>query len=231
MSARDKAMIAMANRFMAKRAVSLDPATPFRHGKAVPQFVPFIPYPYQLGAPSGSGAFQYTVSAANAEGPDGISIPASQAAFVDVPVRLDRDADFHLLWIKYEAHLIGATGGSVGSRHTLANPGTALQSGRTPYVASFGQLVPYTRFLDVTAILTTPGARDYYGGLQQDSMSREVKPFPTPLSAVQLSQDGVACIRMDAQIPASGLLTLTFSNRYTSALSVNGCLFGYKVSA
>ncbi len=74
--------------------------------KAYPFFYNFIRYPYQIGTPDDSyGANQatgiYRVSAADAEGPDGLAIAAGGT--LDIPVVMDNDSNFHLLYAKFGA--------------------------------------------------------------------------------------------------------------------------------
>ncbi len=74
--------------------------------KAYPFFYNFIRYPYQIGTPDDSfGANQvtgiYRVSAADAEGPDGLTIAAG--GILDIPIVMDNDSNFHLLYTKFGA--------------------------------------------------------------------------------------------------------------------------------
>lgn len=74
--------------------------------KAYPFFYNFIRYPYQIGTPDDSfGSTQatgiYRVSAADAEGPDGLNIVPG--GILDIPVVMDNDTNFHLLYTKFGA--------------------------------------------------------------------------------------------------------------------------------
>lgn len=74
--------------------------------QAYPFFYNFIRYPYQVGTPDDSfGANQatgiYRVTADAAEGPDGLSIPSF--GVLDIPIVMDHDTNFHLLYAKFGA--------------------------------------------------------------------------------------------------------------------------------
>lgn len=219
----------LARSFLNRRSVSLDPALRLKEDKAEPHFYPFVAYPYQLGSPSTDGRGIYTVSATDAEGPDGILV--NNGAIVDIPVRLDRDMDFHLLWVKYAARHIEPEAPTVGSRELLAPPANSLQGGRTPFVASWNQRIPWSEGLDVTVYLLDAGSRDYYGGLQGNSLTRDKEEFRMPAHAIQSMSDGVGQIRLEAQLSASGLVLIRVENVGGANLRVNGHLFGYKVAA
>lgn len=77
--------------------------------KAYPFFYNFIRYPYQVGTPEDSfGADQvtgiYRVTADAAEGPDGLNIPS--LGILDIPIVMDNDTNFHLLYAKFGAFRI-----------------------------------------------------------------------------------------------------------------------------
>src|SRR5690606_30103091 len=74
--------------------------------KAFPFFYNFIRYPYQIGTPDDSfGANQdigiYRVTANQAEGPDGLTL--NPGGILDIPIVMDNDSNFHLLYAKYGA--------------------------------------------------------------------------------------------------------------------------------
>lgn len=77
--------------------------------KAYPFFYNFIRYPYQIGTPDDSfGADQvtgiYRVTADAAEGPDGLTLLPS--GILDIPIVMDNDSNFHLLYTKFGAFRI-----------------------------------------------------------------------------------------------------------------------------
>jgi len=77
--------------------------------KAYPFFYNFIRAPYQIGTPDDAfGANQdvgiYRVTSGSAEGPDGLTLVAG--GILDIPIVMDNDTNFHLLYAKYGAFRI-----------------------------------------------------------------------------------------------------------------------------
>jgi hypothetical protein len=68
--------------------------------KAFPFFYNFTKYPYQEGIADPTTGI-YTITGDSAEGPDGLTI--QPGAILDVPIIMDADIPFHLLYIKYGA--------------------------------------------------------------------------------------------------------------------------------
>lgn len=99
--------------------------------KAFPFFYNFIRYPYQVGNDQ-TGIYQ--VSAADAEGPDGLQILPN--GILDIPVVMDNDYPFHLLYMKYGAFR--------PSSFTVAT----LDAGNT-----FAQPAPDTMYNDDTIVI------------------------------------------------------------------------------
>ncbi len=68
--------------------------------KAYPFFYGFTRFPYQQGIADPTTGV-YSITGASAEGPDGIAITAGGS--LNIPIVLDDDENFHLLYIKYGA--------------------------------------------------------------------------------------------------------------------------------
>ncbi len=68
--------------------------------KAFPFFYNFTKYPYQEGIADPTTGI-YTITGDSAEGPDGLTIQPGQ--ILDVPIVMDADIPFHLLYLKYGA--------------------------------------------------------------------------------------------------------------------------------
>ncbi len=96
--------------------------------EAFPFFYNFIRYPYQIGTPDDSfGANQvtgiYRVTADNAEGPDGLTLPSG--GILDIPIVMDHDANFHLLYTKFGAFRVSQfTVVTTDAGDTFAQPAT-----------------------------------------------------------------------------------------------------------
>jgi len=96
--------------------------------KAYPFFYNFIRYPYQIGTPDDSfGSSQvtgiYRVTAADAEGPDGLNIVPG--GILDIPVVMDNDTNFHLLYTKFGAFRVSEfTLTTLGAGDTFSQPTT-----------------------------------------------------------------------------------------------------------
>lgn len=105
--------------------------------KAFPFFYGFVKSPYQVGTPDDSfGVNQttgiYRVSAADAEGPDGLTIPS--LGQLDIPVVMDNDSNFHLLYVKFGAFTVRDFTGTVqaGNTGTISqNAGNLEVTGKT----------------------------------------------------------------------------------------------------
>ncbi len=97
--------------------------------KAFPFFYNFIRYPYQIGNQDSFGANQdvgiYRVTAADAEGPDGLTLPS--LGILDIPIVMDNDANFHLLYTKFGAFRVSQfTVATTDAGDVFAQPATDL---------------------------------------------------------------------------------------------------------
>jgi len=93
--------------------------------KAYPFFYNFIKSPYQIGTVNDSfGANQdigiYRVTSDSAEGPDGLTLPS--LGVLDIPIVMDNDTNFHLLYAKYGAFRISTFSLALVDANTLAQP-------------------------------------------------------------------------------------------------------------
>lgn len=238
-AAREQAQ-ALAKQQLAKRAVKVNDPRRDQRVKAFPYFANFLPYPYQNSDVNQATGF-YANTVAQAEGPDGLAIAANQGR-LDIPIVMNRDTAFHMLYVKYgafnptvEAPL------TAGSRERLVAPNNSLQGGRSLFDASMNQRIPYYSLLDVSFYLVSSGARDLYGGFQHEQFSCG-DPFaaqtiasntraeiPIPVKALQGQEDGMAMVRTPYQLPAAATVLIRIVNHHTAALRVYGCLFGYKI--
>lgn len=97
--------------------------------KAYPFFYNFIKSPYQVGTVDDSfGANQdigiYRVTSDSAEGPDGLTLPVGGT--LDIPIVMDNDTNFHLLYAKYGAFRISAFSITLADANTLSQPANDL---------------------------------------------------------------------------------------------------------
>lgn len=83
-----------------ERAVQFDGSARANNVKAYPFIYNFVGYPYQQGIQNPDTG-TYSVTGVDAEGPDGIAIAAG--GILDVPIVMDNDLPFHLLYIHYGA--------------------------------------------------------------------------------------------------------------------------------
>lgn len=116
--------------------------------KAFPFFYNFIRYPYQIGNEDSFGANQdvgiYRVTADAAEGPDGLTLPSM--GILDIPVVMDNDTNFHLLYTKFGAFRISQStvlGSQVGE-----NSNVFTQPETDPFVN--GQTVVFDSLTGIT---------------------------------------------------------------------------------
>lgn len=195
--------------------------------KAYPFFYNFVAYPYQAGQVNGNTGI-YEVSAADAEGPDGLVI--ASGASRDIPIVMDRDTNFHLLSIRYGAFNPTVDAPNTGSRARLLPPNTSLQGGRSLFQAQMNQMDYYSTYLDVSVYMVSSGGRDLMGGMQREPLSGAREECPIPVQAVQGVQDGCGSLRTAFQLPKSASVRIRVRNRFTSALRVYGHLFGYKIT-
>lgn len=218
---------------MKQRAVSFAEKTRDSNTGAFPFLYSFLGYPYQSGAISAGGFSGNTV--AEAEGPDGISIPFN--VLTRIPITMDRDANFHMLWMRYTVH--NSSSGfplEFASRHFLVGAQTANQGGRTQFQAANNQLIPWNSFVDVSVYISSIGARGLYGDMAKNAQSGAYEEIRVPITAMQTSEDGIATVRMPYQVPKDGVImvkALTTTNpaavRAGTALRIHGHIFGYKV--
>lgn len=222
---------------MSNRAISFAEKTRDSNTGAFPFLYSFIGYPYQSGAISSEGFSGNTV--AEAEGPDGILLPLN--VLTRIPITMDRDANFHMLWMRYTVHdsTINDEGAGVkvaGSRHFLVGAQTAHQGGRTQFQAANNQLTPWNTFVDVSVYISSIGARDLYGGMAKNAQSGAYEEIRVPITSMQTSEDGVATVRMPYQVPKDGVIMVKALNTTSPAgiwagasLRIHGHIFGYKV--
>lgn len=196
-----------------------------------PYFYSFIDYPFLKGAPAGNRNEFYSLpTGVTADGPDGFTLPAS--GMVDVNIAIRSDADFHLLQIKYSVwNPTNAAAGVVntdGTREFLAQPQTSLQGGRTLFMASATQRIPWTSMVDAQAFINS--GRDLYGGLQKAGLTQGVSEVFMPLQSMQGADDGMGQMRLAALLNRSGFIKIRLRNRSTTALRVHGHAFGYSIA-
>lgn len=219
-----------------QRAVSFAEKTRDSNTGAFPFLYSFIGYPYQSGAISQQGFSGNTV--AEAEGPDGILLPLN--VLTRIPITMDRDANFHMLWMRYTVHNSSLNDEIAlqvaGSRHFLVGAQTANQGGRTQFQAANNQLIPWNSFVDVSVYISSIGARDLYGGMAKNAQSGAYEEIRVPITAMQTSEDGVSTVRMPYQVPKDGVIMVKAVNTTdpsaiwtTAALRIHGHIFGYKV--
>lgn len=217
-------------------AISFREETRANNVRAFPFLVSFIRYPYQYGA-IGEDGF-YGNDAASAEGPDGILIPPLST--VQIPLHIDRDANFHMLWMRYVVYNPDSEPDEVplityGSRTLMGQPSTTLQGGQTPYQASWNQQIPYNSFVDVSVYIRSIGNRDLYGGMALTAQTNTYAEIPVPIGAIQTSEDGISQVRLPYLIPKDGLIMLKATNNFLNLagasrpLHIHGHIFGYKV--
>lgn len=216
----------VAAQVLSRRAVQFGEQARAQNQSAYPFFQNFIPFPYthsQVNAATG----QYSVTSAQAEGPDGLSIAAG--GLLDIPIVMDKDCVFHLLYVKYGAWNPSPSVPNVGSREVLLSPQTSLQ-GHSMFDATMNQREPYWIYLDVSFYFTSSGGRDLYGGFQADPFTGAKAEQPIPVWSLQGNQDGLGMVRTAYQLPKGSTVRIHVVNRYTAALRVYGHLFGYKVT-
>ena len=219
-------------------AVSFTEKTRNNNVGAFPFLYSFIGYPYQYGAISNAGFYGNTV--AEAEGPDGLLLTLGQ--LLRIPITMDRDANFHMLWMRYtvfNSTITNEAPGTAlvsGSRSFLVGAQTSLQGGRTPYVASMNQHIPWNSFVDVSVYIRSIGGRDLYGGMAKGAQTGTYAEIPVPVTAMQTSADGVTTVRMPYLIPTDGVIMVNAINNTSPAgvdaaatLRIHGHIFGYKV--
>lgn len=232
----------LAKRQLAKRAVKVNDPRRDQRVKAFPYFANFLPYPYQNSDVNQATGF-YANTAAQAEGPDGLTIAANQGR-LDIPIVMNRDTAFHLLYVKYGAFNPDIEPGdaAMASREMLVQPANSLQGGRSLFDASMNQRIPYYSMLDVSLYFVSSGARDLYGGFAHEQAScadPEVggnrygintrAEYPIPVKSLQGQEDGMAMVRTPYQLPAAATVLVRVVNHHQFPLRVYGCLFGYKI--
>lgn len=230
----------LARKQLAKRAVKVNDPRRDQRSKAFPYLVNFLPYPYQNSEVNPGTGF-YTNTVAQAEGPDGLAIAANQGV-LDIPIVMNRDTAFHMLYVKYGAfETVQEAPLESGSREFLVEPQDSLQGGNSLFDASMNQRIPFYTMLDVSVYFVSSGARDLYGGFQHEQFScgdpaaaaaiasNTRAEIPIPAKALQGQEDGMGMIRTPFQLPASATVMVRIVNHHTLPLRVYGCLFGYKI--
>ena len=227
MTPEEKAQISAAAR---RPAVRFGEVRRFDRMKAYPFFYSFIAYPYQAGQVNSDTGI-YAVSAADAEGPDGLVV-AANGGIREIPIVMDRDTNFHLLSIRYGAWKPkgGEDTDADGSRARLLPPQTALQGGRSLFQAEMNQMDYYSTYLQVSVYMVSSGARDLMGGMQRNPLTGAREELPIPVQAIQGVQDGMGAVRTAFQLPKQASVRIRVVNNYTDTLYVYGHLFGYKIT-
>lgn len=195
--------------------------------KAYPFLYSFVPYPYQYGNINETTG-TYEISAAEAEGPDGILV-AANGGIREIPIVLDDDANYHLLSVRYGAHR-PTFDAPDGCRARLLAPANALQGGRSLFQAQMNQLDYYVTYLDVSVYMVSSGGRDLYGGFQRNSTTGAQEEIPVPTQALQGVQDGFSGLRTAFQLPKGATVRVRAVNRFPYDLRIYGYLFGYKIT-
>lgn len=195
--------------------------------RAYPFYYGFIPYPYQQSQVNQTTGV-YDVSAADANGPDGLLVTAN-GGILEIPIILDRDTNFHLLSVRYGAWNPSFVAPD-GSRARLLPPANSLQGGRSLFQAQVNQMDYYVTYLDVSVYMVSSGARDLYGGMARNPLTGAREELPVPTQALQGTQDGCGQLRTAFQLPKSASVRIRVVNRFTSNLRVYGHLFGYKIT-
>jgi hypothetical protein len=230
----------LAKKQLAKRSVKVNDPRRDQRVKAFPYLVNFLPYPYQNSEVNQETGF-YSNTVAQAEGPDGLLITANQGR-LDIPIVMNRDTAFHMLYVKYGAFNPTVEEPLVnGSRERLVAPNNSLQGGRSLFDASMNQRIPYYSLLDVSFYFVSSGARDLYGGFQHEQFScgdpaaaatiasNTRAEIPIPVKSLQGQEDGMGMARTPFQLPAAATVMIRLINHHTADLRVYGCLFGYKI--
>jgi len=232
---------ALAQKKIMERSVKLNDPRRDQRLKAFPYLVNFLPYPYQNSDVNPVTGFYANTDAA-ANGPDGL-IVAANGGRVDIPIVMNRDTAFHMLYVKYGAWNPNIETGDpvMASREMLLAPENSLQGGRSLFDASMNQRVPYYSLLDVSLYFKSSGARDLYGGFAHEQTSsgdpaasatvsvNTRAEIPIPVRSLQGQEDGMGMIRTPYQLPASATILVRVVNRHQFELRVYGCLFGYKI--
>lgn len=162
--------------------------------KAFPFFYNFIRYPYQIGTPDDSfGADQvtgiYRVTAADAEGPDGLTLPS--LGILDIPVVMDNDSNFHLLYTKFGAFRVtNFTVATTDAGDVFAQPST------DPLVT--GQTV----VIDTLTTTTGPIVGTVYYVVNAGATTFQIS-LTDGGTAIALTLDGTAAIRVQGGVYGS----------------------------
>jgi hypothetical protein len=230
----------LAHQQLAKRSVKVNDPRRDQRVKAFPYVVNFLPYPYQNSEVNPTTGF-YSNTGAQAEGPDGLLIAANQGV-LDIPIVMNRDTAFHMLYVKYGAfEPVQEAPLESGSREFLAEPQDSLQGGNSLFDASMNQRIPFYTMLDVSLYFVSSGARDLYGGFQHEQFScgdpnaaaviasNTRAEIPIPAKCLQGQDDGMGMVRTPFQLPAAATVLVRIVNHHTLPLRVYGCLFGYKI--
>lgn len=231
----------LATKQIMKRAVKVNDPRRDQRLKAFPYLVNFLPYPYQNSQVNPVTDF-YSNTVAQAEGPDGLQV-AGNGGRLDIPIVMNRDTAFHMLYVKYGAWEEDPEDPlQRGSREQLVAPQNSLQGGRSLFDASMNQRIPYYQALDVSLYFVSSGARDLYGGFAHEQAScgdpnaspapygvNVRQEYPIPVNSLQGQDDGMGMIRTPYQLPASATVMVRIINWHVTYLRVYGCLFGYKI--
>lgn len=122
--------------------------------KAYPFFYNFLNYPYQEGGPDGPSDI-YSINAGDAEGPDGLEIAPANFSNnflppqLTVPILMNDDAHFHLLYIKFGAFRVQEFTGSIT---VLVSPTQVAQAIATPLTLGYSDGTSEGAPIVITAI-------------------------------------------------------------------------------
>lgn len=215
------------SRLLRKPNVDFGNAPRYDDIKAYPYLYSFVSFPYQYGNINETTG-NYDISAAEAEGPDGILV-AANGGIREIPIVMDDDANYHMLSIRYGAHRPEFEAPD-GSRARLLPPANALQAGRSLFQAQMNQLDYYVTYLDVSVYMVSSGGRDLYGGMQRNPLNGAQEELPIPTQALQGVQDGISGLRTAFQLTKGATVRVRVVNRFAYDLRVYGYLFGYKIT-
>ena len=195
------------------RAVQFGQTPRYHNVKAFPFWFPFVPYPYldtdKDENPPTSGARLGLL---------GHTVPAG--GLLEIPIKMAEDAPFHWLNVKYTPFLPDI---SVATRYTWY---VATALARVP--RNLFQIRPLYEYLKVSLIITSIDTEYTIGGDQYSPVTG-LTTRRQEVNSLQGFKDGLGMLRTPWQVPKNGTVTVRIENRYTSALLVNGTLFGYKV--
>jgi hypothetical protein len=237
---------ALAERTLNQNAIKFGEHLRRDAGAAYPFFYSFVSDPYLNTAQVDSGNPAYLNQPTfSGVGPDGFNVaPASvsdgvlQPGLLDIPIRLDRDLNFDLLEVRYSVRgdYVGSYEGPTsykGKYYYVEGSNVAEQDGFPRYNAyPYKTGIPVWEYCRVSLYAKSGQDRSLYGGME--TLNRQgVKSFeevPIPITAMQGIDDGKNCIRTPYLLSREAVVVIRVRNYFDMRLSINGYLFGYKVS-